>query len=456
MVKLSRRFELIAIVIATVISSGATGGTSQVGLHPSDGARGGHSFTTTLRLKHAESSYWTSRVTLTVPQGVTWIRPSPKSGWEILVVNRSHEPILVHNVVTNAKDEGPGTIIFQAALTAVHEPDDVIEFTLSMKLGCDFRNTADASEWMNRHVLWWRATQDLSPTKVSSVNAVGKVLHWSSVPVLLGPNQHNTPGMQCAYMFVDSDAACVSVSANRGSIGNITAKGTGVFGMHWLGVQVPPKFEEKPVGVEVDRDFDGHDPRAHDHSQDYRKGHGGTGRAGLGHAGMMFDEGPGPGIDADGNHPYRHHFGRSGKPGRSWARILASHRFMKVARGLGLVLLLLFGGAALVAVGLAVPARMLFLLKSSRPLAAEALLPPSPSGETQSPISSPRGENQSQISSPRGEAGYQQPLQVVQTNAETAILAAPPAALAVPGTAVDASAKTGGIGPQVLGACHQV
>ncbi|CAE8586830.1 unnamed protein product, partial [Polarella glacialis] len=43
-----------------------------------------------------------------------------------------------------------------------------------------------------------------------------------------------------------------------------------------------PHLEEMVVGLEEDKTFDGHDPRAHDHSRDHRKG---GRRGGLGEDG---------------------------------------------------------------------------------------------------------------------------------------------------------------------------
>lgn len=185
-----------------------------------------------------------------------------------------------------------------------------LEFELEFHLGCDFNNASEATEWMGFYALWWRTVQHLSPEAAPSAAASSGDSRrlWVSIPASAsapwGAGSAGGGSGPCPFTLVASDAACGG-APEAAPAGHRRGGRSG--GMRWLGKQVPSapagaeaaarlvaeleeraaahrsaeaggnELEEKAVGVETDRDFDGHDPRAHDHSRDYRKGHRGGG-----------------------------------------------------------------------------------------------------------------------------------------------------------------------------------
>lgn len=117
------------------------------------------------------------------------------------------------------------------------------------------------------------------------------------------------------------------------------------------------QLEEMPVGVETDREFDGHDPQAHDHSSDYRKGNRGRlGRSSV-RAGPDDQHDVGRDVSAGESHPRLMGGGLVHRLGRHF-----NHRgAAKVALVLVASILVIMAGAIAMAAVLSCSARVLLM-----------------------------------------------------------------------------------------------
>eukprot|EP00434_Breviolum_minutum_P026897 symbB.v1.2.023777.t1/scaffold2200.1/size85926/4 len=203
---------------------------------PSEGLLSGRDFETSLKLPRPGEGWATEKVSLEVPQGIRLVKPESKPGWLL-------------------RWDGT-TLVFEA-----HEAvTTALEFQLHLVAGCDFPNSSEAVTMAGRHVLVWRTAQGMRALNGSQANR-----SWNEV-LTEAPSAFTAPLLE-----VTSDKACTSSSLGPG--------------MQWLGQHVPAAtqvagdLEEKVVGLEEDRAFDGHDfLKPHDHRNS---------RHGI-HSGMAF------------------------------------------------------------------------------------------------------------------------------------------------------------------------
>jgi hypothetical protein len=346
-----------------------------VAFQPDEGLRSGRSFQTALKIPRPPSGHWTYRVALHVPDGMLSVRSEPKPGWQIRILSRVSSTDGSAYIGTTT----PSKIIFEALKDAPTQIGS-LEFHLHIHAGCEFHNTSEAIRKDGAYALVWRTTQ-----YVRSVGAVpgvfdSEAIDWSGIS--------SGQGSKCApHTFVTSDAVCPQDSG-------LSLKFRRGFGMQWLGHVVPPMptnaggastavsnesskvdhtehLEQMVVGLEEDRTFDGHDPRAHDHSLDYRKGSGRhTARSGgdFGHPGMNFG--------FQGNAQTHQGSGR-----KHSGHVHHWHQMLKIVALLGVVILVLLAGAALLSFASAQTARAILLRSHSKDV-KEALLEEDQTGST--------------------------------------------------------------------------
>lgn len=192
---------------------------------PSEGLLSGGDFETSLKLPRPPEGA-TEKVSLEVPHGIRLVRPESKPGWQMIFDGTSL-------IFEAQKDTGLGA----AAL----------EFQLHVVAGCEFPNASDAvtmpGDGHDRHLLLWQTVQYLRAFNGSLLER-----RWT---------QTSTEAEAAPFLEVTSDKACRSSASEPG--------------MQWLGQHVPAAsqvsgLEEKVVGLEEDRTFDGHDfLKPHDH-----------------------------------------------------------------------------------------------------------------------------------------------------------------------------------------------
>ncbi|CAK9105389.1 Uncharacterized protein SCF082_LOCUS49124 [Durusdinium trenchii] len=203
--------------------------SEQVVFQPSEGLRSGREFETSLKLC-SEEGWATERVSLLVPEGIRLVRPSSKPGWAF-------------------RWEG-STLQFEAESPF----SGALEFQLHLAAGCDFPNASEAFIHEGRRALLWRTSQ-----------------------LSRGANGTERTNHSGAFLAVSSDRACAATPRTSP-------------GMRWLNEHIPAvkeapsdELEEKVVGLEEDRAFDGHDAlKPHERR---------NGRHGV-HGGMAFGRFP--------------------------------------------------------------------------------------------------------------------------------------------------------------------
>ena len=125
------------------------------------------------QIPHGVSGYFTTKVTLNVPNGILSAVPEAKPGWTISETTRSIPPYVSHGTTVST---APATITWTADCQGIGAPavctnypadpigldsDHLLEFGVQVKLGCDFgidtltgTATTDASIWMDEYTMW--------------------------------------------------------------------------------------------------------------------------------------------------------------------------------------------------------------------------------------------------------------------------------------------------------------
>jgi len=220
--------------------------SGHVTLNPNYGAFAGNYFLTNVKVPHGAPGLFTTRITMNVPNGVLSATPEAKPGWTISETARAIPPYVSHGSTVST---APATLTWTAVCEGVGAPtsctnypadpigldnDHLLEFSVQLKLGCDFgydaltgAATTDASIWMDEHTIWWGVDQYVSTqgTNDGNANANGEMISWTGTVSGSESWSQATP-KPSPYTFVYSSAQCTDPD----STGTAT---TGQVGMRW-------------------------------------------------------------------------------------------------------------------------------------------------------------------------------------------------------------------------------
>lgn len=188
---------------------------AHVTMEPSFGAVTGDYFSTSVKVPHGLKDHWTSKLEITLPDGILTVKPEQKHGWAVGIETRSIEPYWSHGreVAT-----GPSKVTFtaEAVENSLHN-DHMLRLELQTKIGCSFNDAHLNTIWQDQHTLWFPVKQFMS-TQGTLDHAV--LTDWKAIPAENGSPWGSTGNKPAPFVFVYAGEKC----------GNTT----------WLGTKIPP------------------------------------------------------------------------------------------------------------------------------------------------------------------------------------------------------------------------
>lgn len=183
---------------------------------PNDGAVAGTYFFTTMRVPHAIDGFWTTKLEITVPDGVLSLTPEKVHGWDITVEKGPITPYVSHGSLVS---EGPVKVTYEAELSehALHD-EHLLQIGLSMKIGCNFTDSATATTFNGVRTLWFPIVQHLAVE--DSVDETNNLV-WTGVGSGSG-HWHMLQPQPAAFVQLAGADGCEDASFH-GAVFNTTA-----------------------------------------------------------------------------------------------------------------------------------------------------------------------------------------------------------------------------------------
>ena len=185
--------------------------TSHITLNPDFGGESGGYFHTTIRVPHGAKGLHTTKLDITVPDGILIAKPEVPEDWTANIESRTlseDEQYVSHGKL---ETKAPSKIILEANSHAdgVHH-DHLLNIDIQLKIGCLFKNEEYNTLWNNEYTLWWKIDQYCeSSTGEQSIirwNGTqedaedGSSPSWSSLPegIKPAPYLYIEPGTRCS------------------------------------------------------------------------------------------------------------------------------------------------------------------------------------------------------------------------------------------------------------------
>lgn len=172
---------------------------------PNYGAPSGWYFATTMKVPHGIPDHFTTKIEVTVPNGVLTVKPEDVAGWDISITTRDIAPYVSHGKTITT---GPASIVYQAS-TAADALDDKHLMTIQFqtKMGCSF-TTADSTntKWQGEYTLWWPTKQHYSAPGSLDIIATDE---WTGIPASENAAWATATPKPCPYTFIYSNDKCV-------------------------------------------------------------------------------------------------------------------------------------------------------------------------------------------------------------------------------------------------------
>ena len=185
--------------------------TSYITLNPDFGGESGGYFHTTIRVPHGAKGLHTTKLDITVPDGILVAKPEVPEGWTANIESRTlseDEQYVSHGKL---ETKAPSKIIIEANSheDRVHY-DHLLNIDIQLKIGCIFKNKEYNTIWNNEYTLWWKIDQYYeSSTGEKSIirwNGTqqdaedGSSPSWSSLPegIKPAPYLYIEPGKMCS------------------------------------------------------------------------------------------------------------------------------------------------------------------------------------------------------------------------------------------------------------------
>lgn len=201
---------------------------SHITMNPNYGAPSGGYFLSTLKIPHGTTNLLTSKVEVSIPNGVLAVKPEKVAGWDISIKYRTIPTYYSHG---NPVSIAPSFITYTSSDPKYNlHNDHLLLLNLQFKFGCDYDTKYNSvSVWQNEYTLWFPTRQYLSKNGSLSVDSQ---LDWVSIPK--NGESWGTYRRPSPYLFLYSGSRCtinggsmvwdnvsIPVATNKSSVKNI-------------------------------------------------------------------------------------------------------------------------------------------------------------------------------------------------------------------------------------------